>query len=215
MCGGTCRGRRGWTTARGLSPRVRGNRRAGDDHQRPVGSIPACAGEPAPKPPASRQVKVYPRVCGGTSTEWATITMSHGLSPRVRGNRRRAIIIIRDNGSIPACAGEPLTATAIGRGRRVYPRVCGGTRPDCRQRKAGAGLSPRVRGNQIADQRPQLFRRSIPACAGEPLGPGDRSDGGRVYPRVCGGTRLLRPANRESRGLSPRVRGNRTTSTSS
>ena len=35
--------------------------------------------------------------------------------------------------------------------------------------------------------------------------PGSRA---RVYPRVCGGTRLILVAHEEERGLSPRVRGN-------
>ena len=43
------------------------------------------------------------------------------------------------------------------------------------------GLSPRVRGN---------LPRSIPACAGEPIGHG-RLIAYRVYPRVCGGTDSL------------------------
>ena len=32
------------------------------------------------------------------------------------------------DGSIPACAGEPTCQGRGGRLRRVYPRVCGGTR---------------------------------------------------------------------------------------
>ena len=50
---------------------------------------------------------------------------------------------------------------------------------------------------------------SIPACAGEPH-PGSQSSGkAGVYPRVCGGTDDTLGAEGEQRGLSPRVRGNR------
>ena len=66
VCGGTKRG--GWGAAMipGLSPRVRGNRGLGGQSGGAVGSIPACAGEPAATPPKPRVDRVYPRVCGGT-----------------------------------------------------------------------------------------------------------------------------------------------------
>ena len=53
-------------SVKGLSPRVRGNRDSvpGDDDQ--LGSIPACAGEPAAARQSSVRWTVYPRVCGGT-----------------------------------------------------------------------------------------------------------------------------------------------------
>ena len=71
-----------------------------------------------------------------------------GLSPRVRGNlpsglRGRAV-----DRSIPACAGEPFRAGNPERWHKVYPRVCGGTGTTTGRPVAGAGLSPRVRGNQ-------------------------------------------------------------------
>ena len=101
-------------------------------------------------------------------------------------------------------------------------------------RHAVMGLSPRVRGNLCAFQcyGESIGQRSIPACAGEPQSkgcssttisairsipacagePDDTSDDGaadEVYPRVCGGTHQGCPDNRYGKGLSPRVRGNR------
>ena len=119
-----------------------------------------------------------------------------GLSPRVRGNRHQsagaessgyqtACNPVRvgggvGGGSIPACAGEPVSIypsrPLLGLSPRgggtlrwaalcwasVYPRVCGGT-------LARSGLSPRVRtNNSAATTRPE----------------------NRVYPRVCGGTEV-------------------------
>ena len=57
----------------GLSPRVRGNllravRVAGGYHR----SIPACAGEPAGYWRVSNEMRVYPRVCGGTPSTCAS-----------------------------------------------------------------------------------------------------------------------------------------------
>ena len=51
------------------------------------------------------------------------------------------------------------------------------------------GLSPRVRGNPIANMVEGNFDGSIPACAGEPSRRLEPSRQGWVYPRVCGGTR--------------------------
>ena len=50
--------------------------------------------------------------------------------------------------------------------------------------------------------------RSIPACAGEPIGQAEQQLLDEVYPRVCGGTLVEKHANRLGVGLSPRVRGN-------
>ena len=101
-----------------------------------MGSIPACAGEPAQEFQRVAVIdhRVYPRVCGGTGSPATLAAISGPL------------------GSIPACAGEPSTMlhdprTTEGEGLsprvrgnqrhidcharvhygRVYPRVCGGT----------------------------------------------------------------------------------------
>ena len=118
---------------------------------------------------------------------------------------RSSFPIIR---SIPACAGEPSPSSLPPGARRVYPRVCGGTRPARGVRSPSSGLSPRVRGNPF----PIIFAAarggSIPACAGEPLDGSGCSTSPEVYPRVCGGTFPIILAARRAEGLSPRVRGN-------
>ena len=67
--------------------------------------------------------------------------------------------------------------------------MCGGTIASRDALNAGAGLSPRVRGN--------------------PASPSNPSNWIRVYPRVCGGTLNTRTPVSSLQGLSPRVRGNR------
>ena len=129
-CGGTRHASRRSPNRRGLSPRVRGNRRLQDVAEGRRGSIPASAGEPprcaAHSPPAG----VYPRECGGTRLEWRDPRWFAGLSPRVRGNHRLASRREIRSGSIPASAGEPDAAAS-----RLLVR---------------GGLSPRVRGNPVA-----------------------------------------------------------------
>ena len=111
-------------------------------------------------------------------------------------------------GSIPACAGEPISCRATAPATAVYPRVCGGTEAFGVMAETMNGLSPRVRGNRGEDDWRVACLRSIPACAGEPELPDVKNRGRRVYPRVCGGTIYWVRFDGLERGLSPRVRGN-------
>ena len=70
----------------GLSPRVRGNLVTTMGVVLPLGSIPACAGEPITRIPSPSINEVYPRVCGGTPDALSALALNTGLSPRVRGN---------------------------------------------------------------------------------------------------------------------------------
>ena len=133
----------------GLSPRVRGNRCTGGPGDCLPRSIPACAGEPV-------AVHVVGRFVGG-------------LSPRVRGNQPEVPIVYDGRRSIPACAGEPSRPSPCVTLTRVYPRVCGGTSQAQHVHAHPRGLSPRVRGNRLPRLRFTFQKRSIPACAGEPL----------------------------------------------
>ena len=65
-----------------------------------------------------------------------------------------------------------------------------------------------MRGNHSAPYALRRDDRSIPACAGEPVRETWRTASNRVYPRVCGGTRLTVALRFSAAGLSPRVRGN-------
>ena len=72
------------------------------------------------------------------------------------------------------------------------------------------GLSPRVRGNRLLRGAPTKSRGSIPASAGKPQIARRLSSGPGVYPRECGETVQTRLTGAALAGLSPRVRGNRT-----
>ena len=87
VCGGTSPCAPALGCPRGLSPRVRGNRRWKTAPKSGYRSIPACAGEPLPPSSVSSSGAVYPRVCGGTFREGNEAPFrDRGLSPRVRGN---------------------------------------------------------------------------------------------------------------------------------
>ena len=70
-----------------------------------------------------------------------------GLSPRVRGNPKKAKKAAKKARSIPASAGEPAGVSASSLAYVVYPRECGGTAHARARNATGHGLSPRVRGN--------------------------------------------------------------------
>ena len=210
VCGGTAAWSDLCAAAEGLSPRVRGNPR--NAKGAPVGprSIPACAGEPRRSSAWSGSGKVYPRVCGGTRVVTSRLMSAFGLSPRVRGNPGRCRRHQSAGRSIPACAGEPRSVPPPSIRRKVYPRVCGGTRKRFGVCGCMTGLSPRVRGNPSFRRPAAAYDRSIPACAGEPWWPATARPASPVYPRVCGGTPARHCRRPPRMGLSPRVRGNPT-----
>ena len=86
--------------------------------------------------------------------------------------------------------------------------MCGGTSAEGVDVDDLPGLSPRVRGNLNDGGLEPDGGGSIPACAGEPDLRAKSGPEGRVYPRVCGGTRRYPGIPNPQKGLSPRVRGN-------
>ena len=167
-CGGTASPRPPVDIPGGLSPRLRGNL----DHKQAVkvkkGSIPAPAGEPKYPQMIIRTLSVYPRACGGTSAGKSAAAVGGGLSPRLRGNPPVIFLFFPCVRSIPAPAGEPRNAAALRRGRKVYPRACGGTGGPAYEDGGVRGLSPRLRGNRLVRDIVGIRWRSIPAPAGEP-----------------------------------------------
>ncbi len=147
MCGGTLLHGQYTASVTGLSPRVRGNHVEHQLKQLRVGTIPACAGEPAATGVANKAIRDYPRVCGGTTHRAALASLGWGLSPRVRGNPSSMLLNRIGEGTIPACAGEPDQRSCVRHRFGDYPRVCGGTRLSSTRVDDDVGLSPRVRGN--------------------------------------------------------------------
>ena len=127
VCGATYIARRVAALFGGLSPRVRGNPTSGQSNDAPVGSIPACAGQPYLRQGSPTGGQVYPRVCGATPCLVGALNTLSGLSPRVRGNPLPMSETRLRPGSIPACAGQPESAALAGALSEVYPRVCGAT----------------------------------------------------------------------------------------
>ena len=163
-------------------------------------------------------------MCGGATSAVPYGGAIEGLSPRVRGSHIGGPLRRRDRGSIPACAGEPISVIRTAFPTRVYPRVCGGAVEIVAGRVERMGLSPRVRGSLrspiasrqviwvyprvcggaqcLGGQWSSFSRGSIPACAGEPGSVAGQTLSIWVYPRVCGGA-----LNPDTVGGDPRVCG--------
>ena len=169
---------------------MRGNLLHEKRRNKESGSIPACAGEPRSAAITRPMTWVYPRVCGGTPSLARFPHSVSGLSPRVRGNRPVCVSIVRRQGSIPACAGEPSTTITEASSYRVYPRVCGGTIASAKLGRRCTGLSPRVRGNLATPEEFYSSIGSIPACAGEPYEQDIHIDEHPVYPRRVRGNQV-------------------------
>ncbi len=150
-CGGTAFAWWHLRCAEGLSPRVRGNRSLPGVADVLGGSIPARAGEPTAVTRTISSSTVYPRACGGTVDRFCDYGADTGLSPRVRGNPGLQAADRNLQGSIPARAGEPITSPSEISSTGVYPRACGGTVAPVKTPKPTMGLSPRVRGNRLAE----------------------------------------------------------------
>ena len=112
VCGGATRMKSGAGTEEGRSLRVRGSLVRAVCGGGRLGSIPACAGEPAFRSSPTSSMRVDPRVCGGAALPLAIRRTTRGRSPRVRGSLVAPDDRDQTGGSIPACAGEPQTCQA-------------------------------------------------------------------------------------------------------
>ena len=93
----------------GPSPRVRGSPEGPQPPRRSRGSIPACAGKPRLGRCRPCGQRVHPRVCGEARVKSGEIQGAEGPSPRVRGSHPLGDRAHAPPGSIPACAGKPLS----------------------------------------------------------------------------------------------------------
>ena len=193
--------------AGGPSPRVRGIRQRRPDPDRPAGSIPAGAGNPASMVMAGASPWVHPRGCGESVHLLALSARLRGPSPRVRGIHLQGLAGADLAGSIPAGAGNPHRANLSLRSATVHPRGCGESGVAAPRPALPYGPSPRVRGIPRGGAGPGRAAGSIPAGAGNPMRRRDRPRVTAVHPRGCGESLPSPEIVACASGPSPRVRG--------
>ena len=179
----------------GSSPRVRGTRGEVKVRKNRFRFIPAGAGNTDPRTDRPPAKPVHPRGCGEHGFSAASVWVSDGSSPRVRGTHSAQRIQYPFSGSSPRVRGTPSATARSKRHTTVHPRGCGehahqqptatsvrrfipagagNTRQNNYRAAAVSGSSPRVRGTRPSVSAPQIRCRFIPAGAGNT---------GRLYAR--------------------------------
>ena len=172
---------------RGLSPHGRGKRAGTAGTGIRVGSIPARAGETGRDIRADYWYRVYPRTGGGNRFLYPQGRRGRGLSPHGRGKRLGVSLDAKDQGSIPARAGETSWSRTPKPTAVVYPRTGGGNLKTLYRNRRRQGLSPHGRGKRLLLTFGDRIIGSIPARAGETETAREVAQNGEVYPRTGGG----------------------------
>ncbi len=130
-----------------------------------------------------------------------------GLSPQVRGTERPDLAHGLPQRFIPAGAGNRFRSAHRWDRITVYPRRCGEQAELAVDLLEFAGLSPQVRGTDVAHVRALVGPRFIPAGAGNRALENLMAIICAVYPRRCGEQSPCSAPRPWGCGLSPQVRG--------
>ncbi|EGJ72701.1 hypothetical protein STTU_p0088 (plasmid) [Streptomyces sp. Tu6071] len=174
-------------TARGESPRGRGQRGGAPRRTTYSRRIPAHAGPTSTAPTSPAGAAEDPRARGADFAPPSCLVSTPGGSPRSRGRLEHGHGVVLAERRIPACAGptwprpsRPCPSREDPRERRVDPPLA--TRP-----REDRGGSPRTRGRRSSARRARLTRGEDPRARGADLGGGERALGqGGGSPRSRG-----------------------------
>ena len=171
--------------------------------------IPAFAGTTRRRLEVLRAAAVHPRVRGDHAPSPSPSLDGPGSSPRSRGPREAAEVVLVRERFIPAFAGTTgLTIHRLGF-VPVHPRVRGDHHPGHTSASAPGGSSPRSRGPPDPAGAEARNDRFIPAFAGTTFGGDHRRRNSPVHPRVRGDHGKVLDVSPTAVGSSPRSRGPR------
>ena len=186
---------------------MRGTRFRGDRVRGNHGIIPAYAGNTCQSPCQNTSGRDHPRVCGEHPPGSRRPTAAAGSSPRMRGTLQRRHPGRRQNGIIPAYAGNTGSLFTSFLWFRDHPRVCGEHAVNNEHADTIEGSSPRMRGTLWRCMSWCLFPGIIPAYAGNTSSNRKASRATGDHPRVCGEHHVSPPSTVLFSGSSPRMRG--------
>ncbi len=170
----------------GLSPLARGTRPPTDCEYVWLRFIPAGAGNSSPWRGSPLASTVYPRCRGELSPPGHLNAALLGLSPLPRGTLYAAITEINYSRFIPAGAGNSAAERFPSHRCAVYPRWRGELRAPVLRHNNESGLSPLARGTLIDISDEEVYRRFIPAGAGNSIYCAISFALNAVYPRWRG-----------------------------
>ena len=176
---------------------------------RPIGIIPAYAGNTLNVIRMCRIMWDHPRVCGEHRTLSRKKSASAGSSPRVRGTLQPRRFLIASHGIIPAYAGNTTRVLASPTFQRDHPRVCGEHFSKQVRTVVYVGSSPRMRGTPVFLESSYCPVGIIPAYAGNTTSTAVPLPLTRDHPRVCGEHPDFTARISACWGSSPRMRGTR------
>ena len=191
----------------GSSPRLRGTWLPRCRNIRSQRFIPAPAGNIYPPMASPIALSVHPRACGEHPSAASQTSCFFGSSPRLRGTFHFPVPVSCFLRFIPAPAGNIQACKAISRVPSVHPRACGEHVERRGIKGRYDGSSPRLRGTYKPVGQFPVFRRFIPAPAGNivKIIPLDITP--PVHPRACGEHQPGQGNLPKSTGSSPRLRG--------
>ena len=191
----------------GLSPRLRGSDLANLAAQVGVRVIPAPAGIGPVDQVRASPCTGYPRACGDRISCGSAFIDPYGLSPHLRGSVHHGLEGQAEARVIPAPAGIGQRAPEQQLSGSGYPRACGDRGGYLVITPGPVGLSPRLRGSVPRSVGPRRGDRVIPAPAGIGRRTTSRAPRPTGYPRACGDRISMFSLNMPRCGLSPRLRG--------
>ena len=174
--------------------------------------IRCCPPAAVPVPAATAPSTVMPANAGIYVANPAALLLRRQPlypSPLARGNPGGLDVDEDADVSIPARAGQSLSARVRAAWTRAYPRSRGATAAWVLAMLAAQGLSPLTRGNRQGPPRRAAARGPIPAHAGQPGSPCRGAAGRWACPRSRGATAGSCSCLLDLEGLSPLTRGNR------
>ena len=183
---------------------TRPDRRLG---QRPIGIIPAYAGNTRLTCRADAMKWDHPRICGEHRTMTPIRPLARGSSPHMRGTPVSHYSNSGRHGIIPAYAGNTGSVLPAMRRYRDHPRICGEHEDQTPLLVWTRGSSPHMRGTLGHIREADFHAGIIPAYAGNTTHFTSISPRIKDHPRICG-EHSIRPAKLTGDlGSSPHMRG--------
>ena len=133
-----------------------------------------------------------------------------GSSPRLRGTPGFSTPPLRQQGIIPALAGNTHTDSWSAATNGDHPRACGEHSTGTVLSWLSMGSSPRLRGTLWPNSVSSNMNGIIPALAGNTTMGTRRTAGCRDHPRACGEHAYTATRDMPASGSSPRLRGTQT-----